>query len=69
MPHLSLLGQSLDDDVDQGTGPLTFVPLHRRFGLQVPQASETKAAESPGDSGEGSPQQPGDVPKMQALVT
>jgi hypothetical protein len=39
VPHLAEPGQSLDVDVNQVTGPLPFVPLHRRFGLQVPQAS------------------------------
>jgi hypothetical protein len=69
VPHLAEPGQSLDVDVNQVTGPLPFVALHRRFGLQIPLASETQAAKSPGESGEGSPEQAGDVPKMQTLVT
>jgi hypothetical protein len=69
MAHLSEPGQSLDIVVDQVTGPLPFVPLHRIFGLLVPQASKARPAESPGDSGGGSPQQRGNVAEMQALVT
>jgi hypothetical protein len=53
VPHLAEPGESLDVYVSQATGPLPFVPLHRRFGLQVPQACETQVAESPGDGGEG----------------
>jgi hypothetical protein len=55
--------------VNQVTGPLPLVPLHQLFGLQVPQASESQVAESPGDGGEGCLEQPGDVPEVQALVT
>jgi hypothetical protein len=68
MPHLAEPGQSLDIDVDQLTGPLLFVVLHRRFALQPAQASETQFAESPGDDGEGCLQQPGDVLWVQALL-
>ncbi len=69
VPHLAEPGQSLGVDVDQVTGPLPLVALHRLFGLQVPQASETQVTESPGDGGEGCLEKPGDVPEVQALVT
>jgi hypothetical protein len=53
VPHLAEPGQSLVVDMNQASGALPFVPVHRRLGLQVAQASETQAAESPGDIGEG----------------
>jgi hypothetical protein len=48
---------------------LPLVALHWRFGLEIPQPPETKAVEHPGHGGEGSGQQPGDVPEVEALVT
>ncbi len=68
-PHLGEPGQSLDVDLNQVAGPLPFVPLHRQFGFQVAQATETQVTESPGDGGEECLERPGDVPEVQALVT
>ena len=44
------------------------VALDRNLGLQIPQASKAELAEGPGDVGEGSLQQPGDVPEVQPLM-
>ena len=68
MPHLSESDQSLDVDVDQVTGPLSLVALHRGFGLQDSQPPKHESVKGPGDGGEGRPQQPGDVAEVQALV-
>ena len=68
MPHLPVPGQGLDVDVDQVAWPVPLVPLHRDFGLQVPQTPEAQSAESPGDGGEGSLEQPSDVAEVEPLV-
>jgi hypothetical protein len=69
VPHLAEPGQSLDVDVDQVTGPLPLVALHRRYGLQVSQTAQSETVQSPGNGGERRLEQPGDVPEVQALVT
>jgi len=66
--HLAKASQGFDVDVDQLYSPLPLVALHRNLGLQIPQASKTELAKHPGDGGEGSLQQPGDVPEVQPLV-
>ena len=66
--HPAEAGQGFDVDVDQVAWPFPLVALHRRFGIHVPQSPQPKAAESPGDGGEGSLQQPGDVPEVESLV-
>jgi len=55
--------------VDKVAGSLPLVPPDWRLGLEVPQASETQTAECPGHGRDGSLEQPGDVPEVQALVT
>ncbi len=67
--HLAEPCQSLDVDVDQNAGPLSFVPLHRRFGLQVPQTAQSEMSQSMGDEGEGHLEQPRDLPEVQAQVS
>jgi hypothetical protein len=62
-------GQRLDVDVDQVARPRPFVPLYRWFGIQIAQAPEPQSAESPGDSGEGRPQQTGNVSEVEPLAT
>ena len=66
---LATAGELFDVDMDQVSGMLPLVALHWRFGLEIPQPPETKAVEHPGHGGEGSGQQPGDVPEVEALVT
>ena len=68
MPDLAEASQLFDIDVDQVTGPLPLVGLDHRFGLQIPQPPETKASKNSGHRGEGSGQQPGDIPEVQAWV-
>jgi hypothetical protein len=60
--------QGLDVDVDQVTWPLPLVTLHDWFGIQVPQSPQPQATESPGNGGERSLQQPGDVAEVESLV-
>jgi hypothetical protein len=48
---------------------LPLVALDRMFRLQVSEPPQTKMIEHPGHGGEGSGQQPGDVPEVEALVT
>ena len=69
VPHLAEPGQSLDVDVDQVTGPLPLVALHRRFGLQVSQTAQSETVQRPGNGGEGGLEKPGDVTEVLALVT
>jgi hypothetical protein len=61
-------GQRLDVDVDQVARSLPLVPLLWGLGLQVPETAQPQSAESPGDDGEGSPQQAGNVPEVESLV-
>ncbi len=68
MPHLAKPGQGFNVDMDQIAEPLPLVSLHRRFGLQVSLMAEFEPVQSPGDGGEESPQRPGDVPAVTALV-
>ena len=68
VPHLPEPGQGFHVDVDQVAWPVPLVPLHRDFGLQVPQTPEAQSAESPSDGGEGRPQEPGNVPEVEPLV-
>ncbi|WP_411869203.1 hypothetical protein [Vulcanococcus limneticus] len=69
MTHLAEAGQGYHVDVNQVTRRLQLVPLHWRLGLQVPQSTQTQTAEGPGDGGEGSPQEPGNMPEVQPLMT
>ncbi len=66
---LARAGEHFDGDVDQVSGMLSLEGLDRRFRLQLSQSPATKAVELPGHGGEGSCQQPGDVPWVEALVT
>ena len=69
MSHLAKPCQGLDVCVDQVARPLPRIPLHQRPGLQVPQSPQSEPAEDPGHGGERDPQQPRDVPEVQALST
>lgn len=68
--QLPLLWRSLQLDVDKDHVPrlLPRVPLHGWFGLQSPQTAQSRTVEDPGDGGERSLQQPGDVAEVQMLV-
>jgi hypothetical protein len=66
---LAKAGELFAVDMDQVSWMLPLVALDRRFRLQISQPLETKAVEHPGHGGEGSGQQPGDVPEVEALVT
>jgi hypothetical protein len=55
--------------MDQVSGMLPLVTLDRRLGVQVAQPAQPQAVHSSGHGGEGSGQQPGDVPEVEALVT
>ena len=48
---------------------LPLVALDWRFGLEIPQPTQPQAVEKPRQGGEGSCQQPGDVPELEPLVT
>jgi hypothetical protein len=65
---LAKAGQLFDVDMDQVSRMFPLVALDWRFGLEIPQPPETKAVEHPGHGGEGSGQQPGDVPEVEVLV-
>lgn len=54
--------------MEQISGPLPLVDLVRWFGLQFSQTSESDPVHGPGDRGDGSPQQLGDVREVQPLV-
>jgi hypothetical protein len=69
VPDIAKASQFLDVDVDQVAWRFTLVTLYWRFGLKISHSPKTKAVEHPGHGGEGSGQQPGDVPEVEALVT
>jgi len=69
VPDLAKAGELLHVNMDQVPRMLPLVALHWRFGFEISQPPETKALEHPGHGGEGSGQQPGDVPALEELVT
>ena len=50
--HLPEPRQRLDDDVDQVSRPLPFVPLDRWFGVQIPETAQAQPADGSGDGRE-----------------
>ena len=69
MTDFAKAGELFDVDMNQVSGTVTLVALDWRFGLEIPQPTQSQSVENPRHGGERCCQQPGDVAEMEALVT